>query len=79
MKIILLLDALYTNGTVFKILMDIFFIKFNIRYPRMFSRFMSNNGISYILEIISKVLFNPWLTKKRIAKLWNRKYQLILE
>lgn len=49
------------------------------QYTKGLKKLMRENGIIFILETISKILFNPWFTRSEISALWNKKYQLILE
>ena len=55
------------------------FINSISQYTRGLKKLIRNNGVSYILSIISKILFNPWFSSDEVSKLWNKKYQLILE
>lgn len=49
------------------------------QYTRGLKKLMRERGISFVLSAIFKILSNPWFSTNEILKIWNKKYQLILE
>ena len=55
------------------------FINAISQYTRGMKKLMHDNGVSYVLETISRILFNPWFSASEISEIFKKKYQLIIE